>query len=443
MNITVQDITDTRKSVIVTVPASDIKQEETKLLGEFSKQAKIPGFRPGKAPANMIKSRFAKEIKGELGQRLTSKAYQKAIEESKYSVYAVIEVDGGDFKADEDHDLTFTLDVRPDFELPKYEGLEIQKQPIEATAEEVQQTKEYLLNQRAEYNVVEKAAEKGDYVKISYEGKIGDEAIADLVPDQPIYGKQATTWEEAGAEGAPGIKSIIDGVIGMKNGDKKDIEHAFADDFEVEALKGKTATYAVEVQEIREKVLPEVNEEFLKSVQAESVEQWEEKIKADVEGHKAQNNDRALREQIINQLDQAVDIPLPESGLEAERENLLRDYMSRAMQQGATEGQLEEQKDELFKGATDAAKQRLKSQIILGEIAKKEEITVENEDMSPRIMQEAMQNRIKPEQLVKELQKDRERLQNMQREVLLHKTLAFLVDKANVTESEEPNHQPA
>ena len=142
------------------------------------------------------------------------------------------------------------------FDIPAYEGLKVTNEPTDASAEEVDKMMEQILSQRAEFNVAEKAAEKGDYVRCGYEGKIGDELVADLVPDAPMFGTQATTWEEAGAEGTPGVQAIVDGVIGMKAGDQKEVTMEFPKDFKPEALAGKSAVYSIKAEEVREKVMP-------------------------------------------------------------------------------------------------------------------------------------------------------------------------------------------
>jgi len=434
VNISVEAINDTRKSVTVNIPVDVIDQEEKSLVADFVKQARIPGFRAGKAPLNIIKQRFKKQIGEELNRKITSKAYKTAIEEAKLNIFSVIDVDGGEFATGQAGEMKFTFDVNPDFELPNYTGIEVTIPNAEPTAEEIEEAKDYFLNQRAEYKEIDTPAEKGDYVKLSYEGKVGDTSIVDWVPDDPVYGKQATTWEEAGAEGAPGVPAIVQGIVGMKKGDSADLEETFADDFRIEALQGKTVTYHVDVLDVRKKMLPEINEEFLKNMQVDTEEEWLKRIKDDVRSQKEQQLEQDKRQQILDKIGAQVDIPVPESAIDVERDHLLRDYMSRAIRQGITEGQLEQDKESIHASAVEAAQNRVKLQIILGEIAKKESITVENEDMSPRIMQEAMMNRIKPEQVVKELQNDREKLMQMQREVLFNKTLAFLVDQANVTE---------
>jgi len=438
VKVTVEEVTDTRKKVHVSVDADEIASEEKGLLKQFSQNAKLPGFRPGKAPENLIRSKYKNELKSELGRKIVSSAYEQGVKESGLDVYAVVEMDGGDIEPGAPGaELAFTFDIRPAFELSDYKGVPVSVPKAEVSDEEFQKTKDYILNQRAEYNVCEKAAEAGDYVKVSYEGTIGGERIADLVEDQPIYGTQTNTWEQAGDEHAPGVQAVVQGLIGMSAGDKKEVEETFPEDHEIEALQGKTATYAMEVHEVREKKLPEINEEFLAGFDVETAEEWEERIRDDIRGQKEQQASGLKRQQLLDQLMAQVEFPVPQSALEEERDVILREHVHRAMQQGATEEQLEENKDSLVEQAGEAAVKRVKTQLILGHVAKKEGITVENEDMQRAIMNQAMQTRTPPEEIVKQLQKNRDQLQELQQAVLFQKTLDFLVDAANVTEIDE------
>lgn len=437
MKTDVQDINPTRKTIAVTVTSEEVAEQEAKLIKDFQRQAKIPGFRSGKAPEKMVRSRFAKDIQQELKQRVVSQAHQEGVAGADFEVFTIVDLQEGEIAAGQDTVVTFTVDVLPEFELPVYEGLKVTQAPTEATDAEVDKMLNQILGQRAEYNVAEKAAEKGDYVQCAYEGKIGDEPVADLVPDSPMHGTQKTTWEEAGAEDAPGVRAIIDGLVGMKAGDSKEVTMEFPEDFKPEALAGKTAVYSLEAKEVREKVMPEMDEAFFKSLQVKDEAELRERIKENIENQKKQQNASAERQQITEELIKAVDFPIPESGVEGETESVLRDFMQRNMQQGVSAEEFEKHKESLHEGASKAAHDRLKSRLILTRIAEKEKVKVENEDFSRMIMMEAQQSGEKPEKLVKELRKDQNRINRMRRDIILGKTMDLLVEKAE-RETVEP-----
>ncbi len=399
-------------------------------MKDFQRQAKVPGFRPGKAPENMIRTRYAKDIASELKSRVVSAAHQDGVLQSGVDIFGIVELDEGEIASGKEAKLNFTVDIMPDFELPKYEGLKVTTEPTEAGEEEIEKMFQQVLSQRAEFNVVEKAAKKGDYVRCSYEGTMDGQAIAELAPDAPMFGKQSKTWEEAGSEDAPGVRAVVDGLVGMSAGENKEVEMEFPSDFGVAVLAGKSATYAVEVEEVREKVLPELDEAFFKSMQVKDEAELRQQIGDNISRQKEQKNFQAERQQVTDQLLAAVDFPLPESGIEGETEAILRDFMQRNMERGATQEDFEKQKEQLHQGASDAAANRLKSRLILGRIAKEEKVQAANEDFSRVIMNEAMQTGQKPDQLVKELKKDQGRIDRMRLDIVMGKTMDLLLEKA-------------
>ena len=430
MKTDLKDISATRKAITVTVTPEEVSVHEAKLLKEFKQQAKIPGFRAGKAPDSMVRSRFAKDIKQELKQRVVSQAHQDGVAVADFEVFNIVDMDDGEIVSGQEATITFTVDVVPDFELPAYEGLKVNEASSEASEEEVTKTLDQLLGQRAEFNVADKAAEKGDYVQCGYEGKIGKELVADLVPDATMYGSQETTWEEAGSEDAPGVRAIIDGLVGMKAGDTKEVTMEYPEDFKPEVLAGKTAVYSLEAKEVREKVMPEMDEAFFTSLQVKDKAELLERLAENITNQKKQQNANAERQQITEGLLNSVDFPVPQSGIDSETDSVLRDFMQRNMQQGVSKDDLEKHKESLHDGASKAAHDRIKSRLILTKIAEKEKIQVENEDFSRMIMMEAQQSGQNPEKLVKELRKDQNRINNMRREIILGKTMDLLLEKA-------------
>jgi trigger factor len=433
VNIAVENISDTRKALVVTVPAADMAAEEKAVLGAMAREARLPGFRPGKAPLDMVRRRYTKEIDEELHRKIAGQAYEAAVKDSKVNVFQVVSMDGPPFVKGADAVVKFTVDVVAEFTLPEYKGLPVQAAATEVTDAEVETAIRELREQRADYAVVERAAAAGDFVKLNYTGTVDGKPIAELAPERAILGTQHGTWEEAAATQAPGVRAVVDGVVGMKAGDKKDVTQVFAADFDLPALAGQTGTYALEVLEVREKRPAALDETFLKSLQCDTAEQLTQRVRDDLQSRKEQQAQASSREQVVKALTEAVEFPLPESAVENETQQVLRDYMERQMRQGVPEAEFEKRKDELFAGARQAAAGRVKLMLMLLKIAEKEGIKVENEDLHKRIMQEAMMARQKPEQIVKRLQEDRQLLAQLQRAVLHAKTLDFVVEQAKVS----------
>ncbi|MDQ8180103.1 trigger factor [Pelagicoccus sp. SDUM812005] len=434
MKIDIQDVNDTRKTLAVSFEASEIAAEEAELLKQFSKQAKIPGFRPGKAPVNMIRQRFGKQIKDELRQRVISKAYQDGTKEAKLNLINVVDLADADIAADQDAELKFTVDVRPEFEITDYKELPVTGISEEVSDADVEETIDRIRSERAEFAPVEREAAKGDYVKFSHEGTIDGQPISEIAPEKPVYAKMPQTWEEIGSEHGL-IPGLGDGLEGLKTGDKKEIEVEFPADFSVEALQGKKAVYAVEVQEVRERKLPALDEEFCKAQGVDSVDEFKKRVTEMVKGKKSQDRRADIRRQVTEAIAGKVEIPLPESLVDYETEMAMRQVVQNNVRQGVSQEKLEENKEQIHAESRAAAAEAVKLQLILTQIAQKEEIEVTDEDMSRFIMQRAYQSGQKPDAIVKDLRKDQEQVRRIQSSLLYDKTLEFLVDQAKVSEA--------
>lgn len=436
MNIEHKDISPTRKAVLVHYSAEEVASEDARLLAEFTRQVKIPGFRSGKADPKMVRSRYAKEIKKELKQCLVQKSHQEGLSQVDFKIYRILEIETGSIEASAEATLQFTVDIIPQFDLPEYSGIPVTSSSKIAGDEEVDQMINHILGQRAEFKPVEKIIEKGDYVRCGYTGKIGSELIETIVPEEKLYGTQKSTWEEAGAEHTPGVSAVVEGLIGMEKGGTKEVSMDFPKDFKVEALAGKSATYEISVEEVREKILPEMDEAFFQSMQVKDEAEFKAQIRQTIEQRKANEVANANRQQLIDHLIEFVKIPLPESGLDSEREAILKDFMQKNLQAGVEREDFEKNKEALHASATQMAESRLKSLIILDLIADKESISVENDDLSRAIVQQASMRGQKPEAFVKELQKDRSQIDLLRRDIRIGKTLNFLLEKADISEEE-------
>lgn len=436
MNVTINDISETRKDVVVTISGDEVAQEESRILKSFIKQAKVPGFRPGKAPEARVRQLYAKQLKEELRGALMRSAYDEVVGKDDLDVHNIVEFpEPGDFLAGQEISLDLTIDVNPQFDLPEYKGIAIEAPQTEVEDSEIEETIDRIRRQRADFEVVERAAEAKDYVKLTYTGTIDGEPIAEQLKDQPrlqAWGAVKDGWEEAGTDEAKefGVPAVIDALVGMKAGDTKTVEQTLADDFAIEDLRGKTVSYEIEVAEVRERKLPEIDEDFLKSVRAESLEDFKAQIMDELEARKKREAEDKQREQIMKFLDESLDIPLPDSAVEAETQNAMGRIISQNMQMGIAEEEFEKNKEAIFAGASQAARRDVKLQIILNRIAQAEEINIDNEDLTRAVYGMAMQQQRKPEELAKEFRKDRSRLIQLQRQILFSKTLDFLLKEA-------------
>lgn len=434
MNVELNNVSETRKSLLVSLDASEVDAVHQEVVAEYSKLARIPGFRPGKAPAAIVAKRFAKEIAEEFKQKVVTKAYRDALAEQKLDVLNIINVEPGEVKTGSATSVTITLDVRPDFSLPDYVGLPTEVAPNEATDAEVDRVIDGMRAERAEFKVAERPAAKSDYVKLAYEGKIDGQPILDLAPDKQIYGKVPQTWEEVDGANEGVIPGLGQQLAGLKAGDKKDVTVTFPADFAaVPALAGKSAVYAVEVQEVRERVLPPLDEAFFKSNRVDSLEALKTSVRNQLKLRKDAQNRAEQRRQVSEALASKVEFPVPDSLVEDETQSVLRQFIEENMRRGVPQEQFEKDKKELFDGARKAAAKRVKTQLLLAKVAEAEKLQVTEGDIDTFIYREAMRTGQKPDKLVKALTSDRDQLRGVQQSIILDKAIDFLVSKATVT----------
>ncbi|MCR6657382.1 MAG: trigger factor [Opitutus sp.] len=434
MNVQLNNVSDTRKSLAVTLDPSEVDAVHQEVVAEYTRLARLPGFRPGKAPAAMVAKRFAKEINEEFKQKVVAKAYRDALTEQKLDVLNVVNVEEGELKPGLSAGITITLDIRPEFTLPDYNGLPTEVPAVEPTDAEVDAVIEQLRAERAEFKVAERPAEKGDYVKLAYEGKVDGQPITELAPDKQLYGKVPQTWEEVEGANEGVIPGLGQQLAGVKPGDKKDVTINFPAEFApVPALAGKTAVYAIEIQEIRSRVLPPLDEDFFKANRAENLEGLKASVRNNLKLQKEYQNRAEQRRQVSDALAAKVDFPVPDSLVEAETQSVLRQFIEENMRRGVPQEQFEKDKNELFESARKAAAKRVKLQLILAKIAEAEKIQVSEQDIDQFIYREAMRSQQKPDKIVKALTADRDQLRAVQQSIIFDKAVDFLVSKATVS----------
>ncbi len=434
VNIELKDLSETRKSLVVTLDKSEVNAEHQAVVGEIAKLARLPGFRPGRAPLSLVVKRFSKEILDELKGKVTGKAYRGGIDKTKLEVVNIVKVEEGTIEPGLSAAITFTIDVQPPFELPEYVGLPIHVQPIEPTEAEIDKVIENLRQERADFKAAARPARKGDYVKLAYEGTVDGRPITELVPERQIYGKVPQTWEEVDAEQEGLIPGLGPQLAGLKAGDKKEVSVTFPAGFAgAPELGGKAAVYAVDVQEVRERVLPALDAEFFKTQQVESLEGLRQRVSQNLKQSKEFENRRALRLQVREALASRIEFPLPESMIAAETQEVLRRFMEENLRHGVPEAEFEKNKKELYENARRAAVARVKQQILVEKVAEKEKIQVDERDIDNAILREAMRSNQRPDKVAKELTKDRERLRSLRAAIVFDKALDFLVSKATLT----------
>lgn len=429
MNVTVENLAACRRLVKVEVDAPAVEAAYVKITDEFQKNVKLPGFRPGKAPRDMIVKNYSKAIDDEVKKRLINEHYEKALKEQKLHAVTAPDIEEIQFSRGQPLQFAATIEIAPEFELPVYKGVKVKRETGDVTDEDIERAFTALREQRAKFNDVDRAAAAGDVVVVAYEGTSDGKPLIEIAPTAKGLTKQDNFWMQIKPDSF--VPGFTEQLVGAKAGDKRTVNVTFPKDFVSPALSEKPAVYQVEIKQVKEKILPELNDEFAKEFKAPSLADLREGVRKDLQNELNYKRQMAVRNQAMKALMDNVNFDLPESVVTAETRSVINDIVSDSHRRGVTQENIEAQKNEIFGYANQSARERVKGAFILGRIADKEGIRVTQEDLVARVTQLAQQNNLTFQKMVKELQ-DRGALSTVRDQVLVGKSLDFVVQHASI-----------
>src|SRR3954452_23592788 len=415
----------------IELPPEEVAKEWDAIANSFARFAKIPGYRPGKAPRAVIDKRFRKEIQDELTKKLVSKSYHDAVEQEQLRVASLTNIEDIQFGEDKSMRFRATVVTAPEFELPDYKDIPVQLPETKISNEEVEAAIERLRDQSADFvDVPERALERAYFAVFFFGGRKKSKRISEIAPQasKNLHGGKKF-WLHLAPENF--LPKFSEQLTGLKPGEPRLVIVDFPNDFPVKELAGKKADYSVTLREIKEKVLPPIDDALAaKLVPGKTLDALREMIEHDLEHGKEHDSERAKEAQILKYLHERIQVELPPALLQNETRRGLAELVQRNRERGVTDDMLKEKEKELIDAAAGMAAHRLKTNFILHRIAEREKTQVTKEDLDSRIRQEAARYDISPDKMRKELQQ-RNALDDLAEQLLLGKTLDFL--KANVS----------
>ena len=415
----------------IELPPEDVAKEWDAIANSFARVAKIPGYRPGKAPRAVIDKRFRKEIQEELTKKLVSKSYHEAVEREQLRVASLTNIEDVQFGENKSMRFRATVVTAPEFELPDYKQIPMQVPETKVSDVEVDEALDRLRDQSADFvDVPARGLEMGDFAVLDFEGSVESKPISEIAPQasKNLYGGKKFWLHLAAGNFLP---KFCEQLIGQKPGETRLVIVHFPEDFMVKELAGKKADYAVTLRDIKEKVLPAVDDAFAaKLVPGKTLADLRQMIEHDIEHAKEHDAERAKESQIVKFLHEQTQFELPPALLQNETRRALAELVQQNRERGVTDEMLKEKEKELIDGAASLAAHRLKTNFILHRIAEREKIQVIKEDIDFRLKQEAARYDISLEKMRKELQQ-KDALDDVAEQILLGKTLDFL--KVNVS----------
>ena len=415
----------------IELPPEQVSKEWDAIANNFAQFARIPGYRPGKAPKRVVEAKFRKDIQDELTKKLVSQSYREAVAEKQLRVVALTNLEDVEFGQDRSMRFRATVVTAPEFELPEYKNIPVQAASAKVTEEEINAALERMREQAADFvDVPERGLQMGDFAVIDFTGSVDGKAISEVAPDASKNlqnGKKF--WLHLAPENF--LPQFCDQLIGQKREETRSVRVEFPAEFPVTELAGKTADYTVTLCEIKQRVLPALDDAFAaKLMPDKNLADLRHLLEHQLEHEKEHEIERAKEAQIIKFLHERTQFEIPPSLLTQETRRALAELVQRNRERGIPDDALKTKEKELIEVAGALAANRLKTNFILHRIAEREKIAVNREDVDQRIQEEAARYNVTPEKMRKELE-EHDRLNGLVEEILLGKTLAFL--QANVS----------
>ena len=435
MNVEVENLPNCLASLRVELPPERVTKEWNDVVKGFRQVARIPGFRPGKAPPNVVEAKFKKEIQEELTRKLVNESTKEAIREKGLRVLSVSNVEDVEFTSDRSMRFTATIITSPEFDLPEYKGIPVKVPPVEVSDEEVNAALERLRERHATFSErTDGVFEVGSFGVIDFETTVDGQPLLEAIPDAPKRLASGNEfWVKLQEDSL--LPGFSDAVAGMGIGERREFDLKTPEEFPVKSVQDKVLHFQVVLKALKQMELPELNDEFAGQV-AEGLKLGElrDKVRDGLREQKTQEIERAKRDQIIDYLIQRVECELPQSYVKDETRRIMSEIVEQNQMRGVSEAALRESGKEIMNVASRSAKDRLKASFILTRIGEQEKIEVSAPELKRRVELLAAQHGMSYDKAISELDK-KGAIQQLVEEIQVGKVLDFLTSNANVETS--------
>ena len=424
---------DCAYEVKVSVPPANKARQRERLVEELRETAEVPGFRPGRAPRQLLQAKFGKAIASEADGKLISAAFEKLVEDEKLNPIAPPEIDGLDedsaTPAEEAIEVTFKFEVAPRVELGNYRGLKVERPVVTVDDKDVDEALEETRAQSAAFESFRGKAAEGDQVVITFEGTIDGEAF-------PGGSAQEYPYILGTKRFFPEFEEALQGV---KKGGEVSCTVQMPDDLPDEAIRGKEAQFTIKVDDVKRKKVPPVDEAFAKELGHDSVDDMRKAVKESLQRGSAQQSQSIVESRLVEQIVEASSFEIAERTVEETVTSVMRDIY-----QDVAAGRMDmsslENPDDLQKMARERALREIKGAVVISEIADVEGLEVTDEDWEAEASGIAQQYGIESE-IVKNYLAGADMRSTTHNRILARKTLARIVELAEVADKEVPREE--
>ena len=424
LKVEIKEIGACRKHISVTVPEADIRTIRDDALGELCKKAEVPGFRVGKVPIALLEKRFKKEITADIKQKVLMASLEQLSDESKIEPINEprIDVESLDIPESGDFHYEFEVEVRPEFDLPDYTGIVINRSIAEPTAEELDEYKEQFLDSYAERVTVDEPAAAGDYVicnlTFAHEGRTIRE-----ISEQSLRVMSQLDFPDAVLDGFDKL------MVGVKAGETRTANIQISLQSPVVEMRGETVVATFEVTEVQQSRRPVIDKEFCERLNAENEAELETLLRNSMTRQFEYQQRQETRRQVLDKIMASADWDLPESLVRQQTENALRREMLEMSQAGFTREQIMARENKIRQDALATTTQALKEHFVLDKIATVEEIECLESDIEREMLTMSFQSGEPVRRIRARLAKSG-MIENLQAQLRERKAVDFILERA-------------
>ncbi len=427
---------NTQREIQVEIPADIVSRETDAVVTKFQKLAKLPGFRQGKVPATVVKNRFAEDIKSEVVESLIPRYFRQETE--KQNLHPVSQPRVTDLHIHEGEPLRFkaSFEVLPEFDITGYQEISVEKPDTSVSDEEVEKALQQLREQNASFNAIEdRSLQDGDFAQVAFRGtpkNAGAQETEGQAADQKAEG-QPVNMDDVLVEvgGSNTLPAFTENLRGASPNEERIFDVTYPEDFSDARLAGKTFEYSVTVKSVKQKHLPELNDDFAKELgQFADLNELRQRVRENMEAEKKHKAEHEGKDKIVDELLKQNEIAVPESMVEHQIDVRLERGLRALAQQGMRPEDMKKMDfGRLRAGQRDQAEREVRIALMLEKIADKESIEVSDEELNSEVEALALQAKQPVESVRSRLTQDGG-LARIRSRIRSEKTLDFLYNRS-------------
>lgn len=429
MSVNVENLQACKRLLRFEVEAKAVEEAFDSATKDFVKHAKLPGFRPGKAPKEMVVRQYEKDIAEEVKRKLIGDAYRQGVKDKNLQVLGYPDIEEIHFERGQALQFAATVEIQPEFQLPDYRGLPARRETGGVSDADVAKALDALRERVSNFNNVDRAAQPGDFIVVNYSGTCDGKPLTEIAPTAKGLTGQKNFWIEVKPDSfIPGFAMQL---TGAKAGDQRTVNVDFPADFVSAPLAGKKGVYEVELVEVKEKILPALDDAFARSYGADNMDRLNEGVRSDLQNEYNQTQKRKIREQLAKELLGKVEFDLPETNVQLETRNIVYEMVNENQRRGVPKEIIEKEKDAIFQAAQKVARERVKMGFLVARIAEREGIRAEQQEANARLTMMAAANQMAPQKFAQEMDKQG-RIPEIYQAIVHEKVFAFLHEHARI-----------